>query len=128
MNSEPVLIPYKVLNMRFMPLYGIITGSLPAYISRASYSNVVCFRYFHISSESHSTSNVVSTRGQITTVDWIPPLSRMIVMILTQLDETCGFKIQSSYKFSLVDLEDAPVEEATHAPPVVGILRRVFPL
>ncbi|KAL5267544.1 hypothetical protein ACHWQZ_G004545 [Mnemiopsis leidyi] len=83
-------------------------------------------RYFHISCDNHNTSNVVSTRGQITTADWIPPLSRMIIMILTQLDETCGFKIQSSYKFSL--LQEGPGEEAPHAPPVQGFLHRVYPL
>ena len=83
-------------------------------------------RYFHISCDNHNTSNVVSTRGQITTSDWIPPLSRMIIMILTQLDETCGFKIQSSYKFSL--LQEGPVDEAEHAPPLGGTLHKVYPL
>lgn len=83
-------------------------------------------KFFHISCDSHSTSNVVSTRGQITTADWIPPLSRMIVMVLTQLDETCGFKIQSSYKFTL--LQEGPLDEPQHVPAVSGPLHKVFPL
>ena len=37
-DSDTVIKPYKVVNVRFMPLYGIITGSLSAYISQASYS------------------------------------------------------------------------------------------
>ena len=30
-DSEPVIIPYKVINIRFITLYGIITALLSAY-------------------------------------------------------------------------------------------------
>ena len=39
-DSDPVIIPYKVVKVRFIALYGMITGSLSAYFSRASYSNI----------------------------------------------------------------------------------------
>ena len=45
--SDPVIIPYKVLNIRVIPIYniyGIITGSLPAYFSRASYNPCPVFQ------------------------------------------------------------------------------------
>ena len=35
LNSNPVIIPYMVLDIRFITLYGIITGSLSAIYSRA---------------------------------------------------------------------------------------------
>ena len=37
-DSDPVIIPYKALNIRFMPLYGTITESLSAKFSQARYS------------------------------------------------------------------------------------------
>ena len=36
-DSDPVIIPYMVINRRFTALYGIITGSLSAYYSCARY-------------------------------------------------------------------------------------------
>ena len=36
-DSDPVIIPYKEVNKRLNALYGIITGSLYAYFSRAFY-------------------------------------------------------------------------------------------
>ena len=35
-DSDPVIIPYMVINRRFTALYGIITGSLSAYYSCAT--------------------------------------------------------------------------------------------
>ena len=39
-DSDLVIIPYKLLNIRTMTLYGIITESLPADLFWASYSGV----------------------------------------------------------------------------------------
>ena len=51
-NSDPVIIPllyYKVINIHFIIIYGIITGPIPAFLSCANYtkamtSNVHYFR------------------------------------------------------------------------------------
>ena len=36
-NSDPAIMPYKVVNLRYITLYGIITGSLPDAYSCARY-------------------------------------------------------------------------------------------
>ena len=61
-KSDPVIIPYKVVNIRLITLYGIITGSLSAYYQRASYSY-------------EPTSNVSST----------PAISWKVVLVCTRL-------------------------------------------
>ena len=38
-DSDPVIIPYMVVNRRFINLYGIITGSLSAKILRVIVNN-----------------------------------------------------------------------------------------
>ena len=39
-DSDPVIIPYMVVNRRFIALFGIITGSLPANYSCVVYSEL----------------------------------------------------------------------------------------
>ena len=37
-DCDHIVIPYKILNRRFIALYGIITASLSTYFSRARYN------------------------------------------------------------------------------------------
>ena len=43
-DSDPVIMPYKVVNIRFMPLYGVITGSLSADYSCAR-NKLLCYSW-----------------------------------------------------------------------------------
>ena len=49
-DSDPVIIPYKVVKRRFMPLSGIITGLLSAYFLRASYNEYILLFYNSLAS------------------------------------------------------------------------------
>ena len=45
-DSDPAIIPYKVMNRLFTTIYGLITGTLPAKFLQARYSSLVQFYCF----------------------------------------------------------------------------------
>ncbi|XP_071126012.1 calpain-15-like [Mytilus edulis] len=47
----------------------------------------------HVQCDCKESTNVVSTRGTLTSVDSIPPLHRQAIMILTQLERTTPFHV-----------------------------------
>ncbi|XP_063414757.1 calpain-15-like isoform X2 [Mytilus trossulus] len=50
-------------------------------------------RSMHVQCDCKESTNVVSTRGNLMSVDSIPPLHRQVIMILTQLESTVSFHV-----------------------------------
>ncbi|XP_052077640.1 calpain-15-like [Mytilus californianus] len=47
----------------------------------------------HVQCDCKESLNIVSTRGNLTSVDSIPPLHRQVIMILTQLERTAPYTV-----------------------------------
>ncbi|XP_061165136.1 calpain-D-like [Saccostrea echinata] len=77
---------------------------------------------FHIKYDCSKSTNVVSTRGSLTTLDSIPPLHRQVIMVLTHLGRNASHNISQRLTYfkhkSPTLLSDWSAEGVKHVPPL----------